>query len=93
MERLTKKCGNNSAVPTKFSIDFILDLSDEDWFGLQAIFEKLAYYEDLEEQGVYRKQIAKEIFNDIEKLKFTEYDWHDRIEWDGIAELKKKYMI
>lgn len=38
-------------------------------------------------------EVARKIFDDIENLKFTEYDWTDRVEWDGIAELKKKYKV
>ena len=53
--------------------------------------EKIARFV-VEEQG-YRKQseVAKEIFEEIEKLKYTKYDWNDYVEWDAIAELKKKY--
>ena len=53
--------------------------------------EKIARFV-IEEQG-YRKQseVAKEIFEEIEKLKYTKYDWNDYVEWDAIAELKKKY--
>ena len=36
-------------------------------------------------------EVAKEIFEEIEKLKYTKYDWNDYVEWDAIAELKKKY--
>ena len=54
--------------------------------------EKIARFV-IEEQG-YRKQseVAKEIFEEIEKLKYTKYDWNDYVEWDAIAELKKKYI-
>lgn len=38
-----------------------------------------------------RATVAEEIFAEIEKLKGTKYDWTDCVEWDGIAELKKKY--
>lgn len=38
------------------------------------------------------KKAAKEIFEDIEKLKHTKWDWSDVVEWNGIAKLKKKYM-
>ena len=53
--------------------------------------EKIARFV-IEEQG-YEKQseVAKEIFEEIEKLKYTKYDWNDYVEWDAIAELKKKY--
>ena len=46
----------------------------------------------IEEQG-YGKQseVAKEIFEDIEKLKLTKFDWQDYVDWEGISELKKKY--
>ena len=53
--------------------------------------EKIARFV-IEEQG-YRKQseVAKEIFEDIEKLKLTKFDWQDYVDWEGISELKKKY--
>ena len=53
--------------------------------------EKIARFV-IEEQG-YGKQseVAKEIFEEIEKFKYTKYDWNDYVEWDAIAELKKKY--
>ena len=38
-----------------------------------------------------KSAIAKEIFGEIEKLKHTKFDWSDVVDWDGIAELKKKY--
>lgn len=38
-----------------------------------------------------KSEVAKEIFEEIEKLKHTKFDWSDVVEWDGIAELKKKY--
>ena len=55
--------------------------------------EKIARFV-IEEQG-YGKQseVAKEIFEEIEKLKYTKYDWNDYVEWDAIAELKKKYTV
>lgn len=60
MGRLTKKWGNNPAVPCKFNLDFIFDMNDKDYLELQAIFEKLAYYEDLEEQGRLEIYMSKE---------------------------------
>jgi len=57
----------------------------------EELVKALQYDRDQYDKGY--KDAVKEIFDDIEKLKFTEYDWHDRVEWDGIAELKKKYMI
>ena len=53
--------------------------------------EKIARFV-IEEQG-YRKQseVAKEIFEDIEKLKLTKFEWQDYVDWEGISELKKKY--
>ena len=53
--------------------------------------EKIARFV-IEEQG-YGKQseVAKEIFEDIEKLKLTKFDWQDYVDWEGISELKKKY--
>ena len=53
--------------------------------------EKIARFV-IEEQGyVKQSEVAKEIFEEIEKLKYTKYDWNDYVEWDAIAELKKKY--
>ena len=50
------------------------------------------YAKELYAKG-YRKStdVAREIFEEIEKLKHTKYDWNDYVEWDTIAELKKKY--
>lgn len=67
MERLTKKWGNNPAVPCKFNLDFIFDMNDKDCLELQAIFEKLAYYEDLEEQGRLEMCASKD--KEVESLK------------------------
>ena len=39
----------------------------------------------------YQKVYAREIFEEIEKLKHTKWDWNDYVDWDAIAELKKKY--
>ena len=53
--------------------------------------EKIARFV-IEEQGyVKQSEVAKEIFEEIEKFKYTKYDWNDYVEWDAIAELKKKY--
>lgn len=51
MERLTMKWDNNTAIPCRLNLDFVFDMNDEDYSELQAIFDKLAYYEDLEEQN------------------------------------------
>ena len=54
--------------------------------------EKIARFV-IEEQGyVKQSEVAKEIFEEIEKLKYTKYDWNDYVEWGAIAELKKKYI-
>lgn len=45
MERLTTKRPNVPAVPVNFALDFVFDLDDETWRGLNAIFERLAEYE------------------------------------------------
>lgn len=41
----------------------------------------------------YRKQsdVAREIFEEIEKLKLTKFGWQDYVDWNGIAQIKKKY--
>lgn len=44
MGRLTSSLSGN-AVPTKFSLDFIVDMPDRDWSGLQEIFNRLDAYE------------------------------------------------
>lgn len=44
MDRLTSSLAGN-AVPTKFSLDFIVDMPDRDWSGLQEIFNRLDAYE------------------------------------------------
>jgi hypothetical protein len=46
MERLTKQCGNNRAVPTQFDLDFAFKTDDEAWKGLTDVFNLLAAYED-----------------------------------------------
>lgn len=54
--------------------------------------EKIARFV-IEEQGyVKQSEVAKEIFEDIEKLKLTKFDWQDYVDWEGISELKKKYI-
>ena len=40
-----------------------------------------------------KTEVAKEIFENIEKLKYTKWDWSDVVDWDGIAELKEKYVM
>ena len=39
----------------------------------------------------FKQEVAREIFEEIEKLKHTKWDWNDYVDWDAIAELKKKY--
>lgn len=51
MERLTMKWDDNPAIPCRLNLDFVFDMNDEDYSEPQAIFNKLAYYEDLEEQN------------------------------------------
>lgn len=46
MERLTKRCGIISAVPVVFDLDFVFELDDHTWRGLQKVFDRLADYED-----------------------------------------------
>ena len=50
MNSLVKQWGNNPAVPCNFDLDFIFQLDEKEYKGLQSIFDKLAYYEDLEEK-------------------------------------------
>ena len=49
-ERLTKYWGNN-CVATKLNYDFLLSLPNIEVKNFNAIIQKLAHYEDLEEQG------------------------------------------
>ena len=50
MERLTKHWGNNY-VAKKLDYEYLLYMPHEQFDQFQDIIEKLAYYEDLEEQG------------------------------------------
>ena len=38
-----------------------------------------------------KTEVARQIFEEIEKLKDTKYDWNDCVEWDAVEELKNKY--
>ena len=38
-----------------------------------------------------KSEVAREIFAEIEKLKYTKWDWNEYVDWDAIAELKMKY--
>lgn len=49
-ERLTKHWDNN-CVATKLNYDFLLSLPNIEVKNFNAIIQKLAHYEDLEEQG------------------------------------------
>lgn len=52
MERLVKKVDDKlDAVPIWFNIDSMLDLDNTTYRGLFDIINKLAYFEDLQEQG------------------------------------------
>ena len=53
--------------------------------------EKIARFVIEEQDYVKQSEVAKEIFEDIEKLKLTKFDWQDYVDWEGISELKKKY--
>ena len=55
MERLTSKA-YNGAVPVKFDLDFVLDMPQRDWRGLQEIFDRLAAYE---ESGLEPEEIER----------------------------------
>lgn len=50
--------------------------------------QDMDYYKMLKQ---IKFEVAKEIFEDIEKLKLTKFDWQDYVDWEGISELKKKY--
>ena len=39
-----------------------------------------------------KQDVAREIFEEIEKLKHTKFDWNDYVEWEAIDELRKKYI-
>lgn len=64
MDRLTAKCGNNRAVPTRLHLDFVWDISDAAWSELQCIFDKLSAYE---KTGMDPKQIES-MREDIKQL-------------------------
>ena len=50
MERLTKRIGNT----VDFSNEKVSEFLTDHKAGVRALFEKLAYYEDLEEQGLLK---------------------------------------
>lgn len=57
-KRLTKHWGDNY-VATELNYDFLFSLSKEETEKFNAIIKKLAYYEDLEEQGRLTVQPCK----------------------------------
>ena len=63
--------------------------------GLESNVRKVAFSDEIARiptaDVVPKSEIVKEIFGEIEKLKHTKFDWSDVVDWDGIAELKKKY--
>ena len=48
MDRLTKNVPavNFKAVPVNIALDFVFELDDDTWLGLQSIFDRLSDYED-----------------------------------------------
>ena len=51
MKRLTKQWGKDNANCVATELDYLLiDLRDNEFFALERIIRKLAYYEDLEER-------------------------------------------
>lgn len=51
MERLTKRCGN-MCVTENFDYIYLWEMPNEAFKGFNEVVEKLAEYEDLEEQGL-----------------------------------------
>lgn len=49
MNRLTKRVGSN-VVTCKFDMDFVLDMSEKEYAEFMKLMEKIAYYEDAEEE-------------------------------------------
>lgn len=50
MKRLTKRVGSN-VVACTFDMDFVLDMSEKEYAEFMNLMEKLADYEDAEEEG------------------------------------------
>ena len=50
MNRLTKRVGSN-VVACTFDMDFVLDMSEKEYAEFMNLMEKLANYEDAEEEG------------------------------------------
>ena len=46
MDRLTVQYSNNPAVPTKFDLDFVMNLDDANWKELDKLIQRLAAYEN-----------------------------------------------
>ena len=74
MNRLTKQCGKDNANCVATELDYLLlDLRDNEFFALERIIRKLAYYEDLEEriysifEGITIEMIVGEIESEHNK--------------------------
>ena len=50
MNRLTRRVGDK-VVATEFLMDFVYDMSSSDYKRFKKLMEKLAAYEDAEEEG------------------------------------------
>ena len=74
MNRLTKQWGKDNANCVATELDYLLlDLRDNEFFALERIIKKLAYYEDLEErissilEGITIEMIVGEIESEHNK--------------------------
>lgn len=98
VEQIIKELGyrkqNNegSECPTCHGTGYI---GTTDWLTKGMAAEELAK-EKAEAIAEHEQQIktdyARVIFEDIEKLKYTKFDWSDAVDWDDIAELRNKYI-
>jgi hypothetical protein len=81
---------NDSECPTCHGTGYIGTIN---WLTKGMTAEELAK-EKAEAIAEYEQQIkedyARTIFEDIEKIKYTKFDWSDAVDWDDIAELRNK---
>ena len=69
MNRLTKQWGKDNANCVATELDYLLiDLRDNEFFALERIVRKLAYYEDLEERiySIFEDITIEMIVDEIE---------------------------
>jgi hypothetical protein len=85
MDRLTARCGDNRAVPTRVDLTFAFDIDDETYLGLVDIFDRLANYE---ETGLEPKDIDA-LMERSEGLaeRFCEVTCNQAVSYDRLREL------